>query len=96
MLTDAKALYGAAYQVLFERLDPDGCVDREAHQRRLRISEAIGAWIAEQEADVAAAYRRAMPEIMKRAVAVLENNERARQMREARRGIPVPPPEVVT
>lgn len=92
-LPRAEALYGAAYQVLYERLDPDGCTNRAANEVRLVRTALIGPWIEAQAADVAAAYRRALVDITKHAEGVLENNERAAQMREARSTIPVPPPE---
>ncbi len=91
MLTEADALYGAAWQVLYERLDPDGCVNRDANAKRIDRSAGIAEWIATQPADVATAYRRALAAIADRAEKVLENNERAAQQREARRAIPVPP-----
>ncbi len=92
MLSQADALYGAAYNVLFERLDPDACVKREKHKEILSIAASINEWIATQPIEIVNAYRRAMTDVMRRATGVLENNERAALMREARSTIPVPPP----
>ncbi len=91
MLTEADALYGAAYQVLFERLDPDRCINHEIYEQLRSRATTIDSWISEQSVEVGAAYRRAMAEIRLRASQVLENCERGRQQQEARRSIPVPP-----
>ena len=88
-----QALYGAAYQVLHERLDPDSCVNHERDTVRAAVTENLRRWINEQEPHIAAAYRRALVDITRRAATVLENNERAAQMREARATLPVPPTE---
>lgn len=90
-LSEHDALFGAAYQVLFERLDPDGCIDETANAKRMERTVMIENWIDQQSGAVLLAYRRALTEISNRAALVLENNIRARQQMEARKNLPVPP-----
>lgn len=91
MLTEADALYGAAYQVLFERADPDACVTREIKAVLDANLAAVSEWARTQPPDVAAAYQRAITDIAKRASDRVENNERARQMMLTRKSLPTPP-----
>lgn len=91
MLSEADALYGAAYQVLFERVDPDACATREIKAVLDAELVKVSEWAKTQPPDVAAAYQRASADIATRAAERLENNERARQMTLTRKSIPTPP-----
>ena len=84
-------LYGAAYQTLHPRLDPDGCRTTAHRELMLEIGRDVAAWCETQPADVREAYIRALRDITAHAEKVLENNLRAQQMAAARETLPVPP-----
>jgi hypothetical protein len=86
-----QVLYGAAYKVLYERLDPDGCVDDARHSVLLIEADGVLKWAASQSLGVREAYRRAAKAIVTRAETTLENNRRARQMTAAMQTLPRPP-----
>lgn len=90
--TEADALYGAAYQVTFERCVPDNCVTAEELAKIKDTAAKIIKWAATQNAEVRAAYERAVPEIIARAAARYENNNRYTQLIAARKNLPEPPP----
>lgn len=90
-LSEADALYAAAYRVVLEKLDPDGCTDGPHYSVLTKTAEDLRVWARGQTQDVAAAYERAVTDIAKRAESVLENNVRARQMTAAYSSIPKPP-----
>jgi hypothetical protein len=90
-LSVGKVLYGAAYKVLYERLDPDGCVDDDRHLALVAATGEVLAWAATQAQDVRDAYRKAAKDVVARAETTLENNRRARQMTAAMRTMPKPP-----
>ena len=93
MLSKEDALYGAAWKVLYERLDPDGCVSREKLTSTMTVMAKIASWVETQPSEIRAAYDRAKVDIMKRANDVLENNERATQMADVFAALPKPPAE---
>ena len=93
MLSKEDALYGAAWKVLYERLDPDGCVSREKMASAMTAMAKIASWVETQPSEIRAAYDRAKVDIMKRANDVLENNERATQMAVVFAALPKPPAE---
>lgn len=90
-LSEDDALYGAAWKVCYERLDPDGCSTPELRSVLAGKAGAIREWSATQAPDVKFAYGRAAADVATRADQVLENNERARRMSVAFAAIPRPP-----
>jgi hypothetical protein len=91
MLSSADALYGAAYQVLHERVMPDTCTTRERLAEIVASLAVVTSWASGQPTDVRIAYHRAFVDIYKRAETVVNNNERVNQMRAARETLPLPP-----
>jgi len=90
-MSQSDVLYGAAYRVVFDRLDPDGCCTTELLSAVLIESARIAEWARTQEPTVASAYLRALPEIETRARDVHENNQRHLALTGAFEAIPKPP-----
>ena len=90
-MSDADAHHGAAYKVLYERWDPDGCITADKLAALTAKADAVKAWAAGQVPIIKDAYLRAADEIVKRATAILENNSRAAQMLNLSKSIPRPP-----
>lgn len=84
------AYYGAAYRVVLERLNPDGCgPDEWPHV--VGRAEVLRTWAALQEQPVRAAYERAITDVVKRAAARIENANRGLRMAALYEQIPKPP-----
>ena len=90
-LTEADALYGAAWKVCYERSDPDASTNELERARTAASLGEVAKWAHAQSPEVCAAYRRAVTDISIRADQVLENNVRARQQQAAFEAIPKPP-----
>ena len=90
-LSKEDALYGAAYKVMFERCDPDSCATPDQLATVQFSVDRVLVWASTQLAEVAAAYLRAAPEIVKRASDRVENNLRAIQMTAVLSQLPQPP-----
>lgn len=91
-LSRSKAMYGAAYQIVFERCNPNNCTSPATLAGIKRIAEKILAWAEDQpDPQVIAAYKKAVPEIVKRSEVQLDNHIRYTQLVAARMNLPVPP-----
>lgn len=91
MLTVDEANYGAAYHVLYSRLNPDASTTRADHDAILIALAKVSEWAETQTPQIAAAYAKASNDIRTNSNNRVENTERANQMLAARRLIPVPP-----
>ena len=89
-LTAAEALRGAAYRVIFEQTDPNGCISAEHFEAACRRVHDIETWAAAQQPEIGAAYLLAAQEIRQRARNVYENNQRHRQLCDAYEALPKP------
>lgn len=92
-LSNEDVMFGAAYRVVFERVNPDACNDQRARIAIACKITMMAEWVKLQPEPVAQAYTRAFGEIEKRADAVLENNLRHQQQIEAY-GVIAKPPDI--
>jgi hypothetical protein len=90
-LDNATAHFGAAYKVLFENWDPDGCNAPEKLNALTAKAKVVQDWASTQEKIICDAYVKASLELMRRAEKVLENNVRSNQMNEMTKTIARPP-----
>lgn len=90
-LSPEDARYSAAYQIVFERCNPDNCVSEERLREIEVIADKIVKWADHQSPDVLTAYIRAVREIIKRAEARYENHVRYNQLIATRKALPEPP-----
>jgi hypothetical protein len=96
-LTEDDKLYGAAFKVVYERLNPDACGPSE-WPKLCATAEVMRTWAREQEPAVRRAYERAIdgedpryPGMMQRAAARVENVRRGVIMTDAYNSIAKPP-----
>ena len=69
-------LYGAAYRVVFERLNPDNCQISDWPRLTAR-AEVLRKWIAGQDQPMRQAYEFAIDDVIERAASRVENVRRA-------------------
>jgi hypothetical protein len=83
-------LYGAAYKVVFERLNPDGCGTAE-WPALCSTAEVLRKWAETQEPQLREVYERAIDDNVERALGRVENMRRAFRMNEVYPDLPKPP-----
>ncbi len=91
VLSEAEVLYGGAYRVCFEQLNPDNCASRDDLVIVNAQFTKIVTWAETQTELVKTAYMRALADVLKRATDRLENTERALALTQAYNVIPKPP-----
>ena len=92
-LSQADVLYGGAYRVCFERLDPDNCVSQDMLASIDKKIEKITVWAQTQSDEIKTQYVRALAEVRKRAETRAENVARGAAMVNSYKEIPKPPME---
>jgi hypothetical protein len=90
-LPEDEVLFAGAYRVVFERFDPDNCINPLHLEGIDSQAVKIAAWTDTQTAEVKNAYLRAIQEVRKRAADRLENQQRAAACLGAYASIPKPP-----
>jgi hypothetical protein len=90
-LPEDEVLHMGAYRVVFERFDPDNCINPLHLEGIDSQAVKISAWADTQSHEVKKAYLRAIQEVRQRAVTRLENQQRALAGLDAYASIPKPP-----